>query len=179
MSAIESDEAWLKALQDRHGADLYRFAASRGLDSRDVEEVVSDAWQAAYEHRLDGLQPRNGWRAYLFGIVRHKATDRSRSLRLWYRSLFDLPEDLVAFDRGVDTPALWDDLVVELRKLPERERLCVVLPAYDFADAEIAVMIGVTVDNVRTIRSRTSAKLRAAYRANRRPVASRAGRGAR
>ena len=94
---LERTQAYLKALLRRQAPDtvlteaweqfyrvyselIRRFIVARGLRGADVEDCVQDVWTEVAKRLADFRRPRNrpGLRAWLYTLVRSKATDLIR-----------------------------------------------------------------------------------------------------
>lgn len=89
-------------------------ALGASASREDVEEVVSDAFLALWEHRA-ALDPAQGVKSYLSAIARNKATDRLRAAR---------PAPLPLADWEAE-PGPGPEELVERHMFAERLRLAV------------------------------------------------------
>lgn len=90
--SLDAFEALMCAHQDR----LYRFVLVRGASAADAEEIVQDAFLAAWRH-LDSYRERWRFSTWLYSIARRKASGCGHEY-------VELPEALVAADQG---PEAW------------------------------------------------------------------------
>ena len=81
---LDSAEAFVRRVNDEHGAALYGWAARRLGDRSDAEEAVAESMVKAWRS-YDQFDPSKGTeKAWLFAILRNTAADvhRSRSRHL-------------------------------------------------------------------------------------------------
>ena len=71
----QGDESAFDQLVNRHHGALIRMAMVYVADREVAEEVVQDTWMAVIES-LDRFEGRSSLRAWIFGIMIHKAKDR-------------------------------------------------------------------------------------------------------
>lgn len=139
-------------LVERHAPALRRAVRAILLDEEETDDAVQDgvlqAWRAA--ERYDPSRPFRPW---LMRIVVNAALDARR--RRLVRRTEALGETHAAPgvlpDRAADHALLHERLRAALARLPERQRIAVVL--YDvegYAHAEIAQVLGVPEGTVRS-----------------------------
>ena len=115
------------ALYDRYAAQLYRYACRR-VGPAAAEDVVAEAFLAAFRRRRSYDPSRPEARPWLFGILTRELGRHARAERAHYRTLArsvpatgeDGPADLIA-DR-VSAGAARPRLVAALAALPARGR---------------------------------------------------------
>ncbi|MBY6436515.1 RNA polymerase sigma factor [Rhodococcus kroppenstedtii] len=128
-AAVLGDRAAFETLVRTHGPAMYRFARNMVRDDGLAEEIVQDAFVAAWKS-LEHYRSESALRTWLFGIVNHKAIDATR--RRVPRPAEDwLFEDAVGDAVAADDPAsvaTGSDFLVALRRalsdLPEVQRSC-------------------------------------------------------
>lgn len=139
-------------LVERHAPALRRAARAVLLDEDETDDAVQDgvlhAWQAV--ERYDASRPFRPW---LMRIVVNAALDaRRRRVVRRTEALGDAhAAQGVLPDRATDHALLHERLRTALGRLPERQRIAVVL--YDvegYAHAEIAQVLGVPEGTVRS-----------------------------
>jgi len=74
------DREAFEALVHRHGPSLHRYARRMLLDEGDVQEVVQDAFVAAWRD-IEHYRGQSSVRTWLFAIAAYKAIDRARKAR--------------------------------------------------------------------------------------------------
>ena len=123
-------------LFENHGGAIYRFAAVLVRHHQDAEDVVQDTFLKLFRHLESGGDTRN-IRGWLFTVAAHAARDRQRARRRW------IPW-LPAHEPSVQPPELPDEdgrlkhARESLRRLPERDRLLLLLRAQGLSYREIA-----------------------------------------
>ncbi|XRQ09546.1 SigE family RNA polymerase sigma factor [Actinomadura welshii] len=148
-----------RAYVAERGAVLLRAATQLTSDRADAEDLLQAALAKTYL-AWDRIQDR----AAVDGYVRRAMVNTQIS---WWRRR---KLDVYPTDRLPDRPAaddharraeLRDALGRALRRLPERQRLAVMLRYYeDMSEPEIAEILGVTVGTVKSTVSRAMTKLR-------------------
>jgi RNA polymerase sigma-70 factor (ECF subfamily) len=124
------------ALFETHGGAVYRFAAVLVRHHQDAEDVVQETFLKLLRHLQSGGELTNV-RGWIFTVAAHAARDRQRGRARW------IPW-LPAHDRRVSPPVLPDEdgrlkaAREALRRLPERDRLLLVLRAQGLSYLEIA-----------------------------------------
>jgi RNA polymerase sigma-70 factor (ECF subfamily) len=164
--ASRAEPARFSVLYDRYATQLYRFAYRRvGPDT--AEDVVAEAFLAAFRHRrrYDPQQPNA--RAWLFGILVRELAQHHRREQARYRALAkapaegpaDGPADRVAAEVGAR--ALRGLLANALAELADGDRDVLLLLAWgDLSYAEVAEAIGIPVGTVRSRMHRARRQLR-------------------
>ena len=155
---VSSDELAAR-LFDEHADRLFGLACLLLRDRGEAEDVVQEAFLRLQLHARSVREPGREV-AYLRSIVLNLARSRLRRRRLagWRRPLpapaAGGPEEVVE---------LRDEqrrIVVALRRLPGRQRACLVLRYYDdLSDAEIGEALGIKTTSVRTHLRRGKAAL--------------------
>jgi RNA polymerase sigma-70 factor (sigma-E family) len=146
-------------LFDEHADRLVGLACLLLRDRADAEDVVQEAFLRLQGHArsIDGAGREA---AYLRSIVLNLARSRLRRRRLaaWKR-----PPPVVAGAGPDEVVELRDEqrrIVEALRRLPARQRECLVLRYFgELSDGEIAETLGVSVASVRTHVQRGKASL--------------------
>jgi RNA polymerase sigma-70 factor (ECF subfamily) len=144
--------------------DVYAYASSLLRDRVAAEEVTATAFERAYRKRSHFDRERGEPRAWLFGIARNAALDELRR-RGRHSELAAEPEDLAAATVEEGAAASERRLAVSaaLATLEPRERELVALKFFaGLANAEIAVVVGISESNVGTKLHRAVTKLREA-----------------
>ncbi len=143
----------LRAAFDLHYAALIRLCLALGEQPGDAEDIVQEAYVRAAPS-LEQLQP-GVVRAYLRRTALNIRHDRQRRV-----ARFRLPHGRDAIDHaGVidQREVLWD----ALRRLPDRQRACLVLRFYeDLPEREVADVLGCSVGTVKSHTHRGLARLR-------------------
>jgi RNA polymerase sigma-70 factor (ECF subfamily) len=146
-------------LFDEHADRLVGLACLLLRDRADAEDVVQEAFLRLQRHSST-IQSAAREAAYLRSIVLNLARSRLRRRRL---AMWKRPPPLVAGAGTEEVVELRDEqrrIVDALRRLPARQRECLVLRYYgDLPDSEIAETLGLSVTSVRTHMQRGKASL--------------------
>jgi len=143
-------------LYDRHASALHRYAARR-LGTEAAEDVVAEAFLAAFRarHRYD--QSRPDALPWLFGILTREVSRRRRTERNHYRLLAATPPDLPQAGPADDVAAAVTaraarvPLARALAELKPADRDVLLLVAWaDLTYQEVADALGVPVGTVRS-----------------------------
>ena len=137
----KGDTPALGILYRRHAAFAINLAARIEGSSRDIEDIVHDAFLRAFE-RLNDLTDRAAFRSWLGAIVVHAVRSRMRRARLM--SLLGMgkssePVDLDAIasaDASPHTRAQIAQIYALLRKLPTDDRIAWTLRAFEGHDLD-------------------------------------------
>ena len=162
-SARSGDQLDFDALYRSARDDLFAYAATLLRDRAAAEDVTSLAFERAYRRRR-GFQPERGSaRAWLFGIARNAALDelrrRKRAATMETEPAADAPGPDDEAERALRRAALR----VALQSLAPRDRELIALKFHAGLDnAELAVVLGVSVSNAGTLLHRAVQKLRKA-----------------
>ena len=125
-----------RELFESHGGAIYRFAAVLVRHHQDAEDIVQEAFLKLVRHLESGGDTRN-IRGWLFTVAAHAARDRQRARRRW------IPW-LPAHEPRMEPASLPDEdgrlkqAREALGRLPERDRLLLVLRAQGLSYREIA-----------------------------------------
>lgn len=150
------DERGFQDMVRAYSSDLYRFAYWLCRDKWQAQDLVQDAFSAAWKARAD-LRDVNAHKSWLFSILRN---EHARSFQ---RKRLDV-EDTELEELNVAVPALGQERV-ELENLllalPESYREPLMLQVLGgFSGREIADMMGITEQNVMMRLSRARQALR-------------------
>lgn len=136
----------------RYAAQARRVARAVLGHAEDADDAAQDGFLAALRHlgRYDPLRPFGPW---LMRIVANAATDRLRRRRV--RAAEPIPQAMAAPDappdREADRRAFHEALRRALARLPERQRIAVVLfDVEGYTHGEIAEVLGIPVGTVRS-----------------------------
>lgn len=166
------DTELFAVLYDRYAAQLYRFAYRR-VGPEAAEDVVAEAFLAAFQqrHRYDVSRPDA--RPWLFGILTKEISRRRRGEQARYRALAralgQVPEEATVdshADRvaaGVSARAARASLAAALSKLSAGDRDVLLLIAWgELTYDEVARALGIPVGTVRSRLNRARRKTRVA-----------------
>jgi len=143
-------------LYDRHATALHRYAARR-LGAEAAEDVVAEAFLAAFRvrHRYDASRPDA--RPWLLGILTREVSRRRRAESRHYRLLAAAPPDLPHAGHADDVAAAVTahaaraPLATALATLKPADRDVLLLVAWaDLTYQEVADALGVPVGTVRS-----------------------------
>jgi RNA polymerase sigma factor (sigma-70 family) len=143
--------------------DVYAYVASLLRDRAAAEEVTAAAFERAYRKRRRFDRRRGEPRAWLFGIARNAALDELRR-RGRQAELAADPEDLAAaVGESAEQSARRLAVAAALATLEPRERELIALKFFaGLANAEIAIVLGLSESNAGTKLHRAITKLREA-----------------
>lgn len=153
-------------LYDRHGPDIYRYAARRAGEFA-AEDVMAETFLIAFESRQGFDGPAEAVRPWLFGIAtnllrRHHRAE-ARMLRALARSgpaeTFD---GMDAVEANLDAAGNTARIGRALRALAPIDREAILLYVWaDLSYEDIAAATGVPLGTVRSRINRARSKLRA------------------
>lgn len=153
-------------LYDRHGPDVYRYAARRAGDFV-AEDVMSETFLIAFEGRFDFVGPAGAVRPWLFGIATNLLRRHHRAEARVLRALVKLggrieePDLLGAVDDRLDAPGNQARIGRALQDLPAIDRDAILLLVWaGLSYEDIATATGVPVGTVRSRINRARRKLR-------------------
>ena len=143
---MEGTSEAARALFETHGGAVYRFAAVLVRHHQDAEDVVQETFLKLLHHLESGgeLSNERGW---IFTVAAHAARDRQRGRARWMAWL-------PVHDGRVSPPVLPDEdgrlksAREALRRLPERDRLLLVLRAQGLSYRDIAAAAGLNSASV-------------------------------
>ena len=130
-----------RELFQAHGGAVYRFAAVLVRHHQDAEDVVQETFLKLLRH-LEARGDTSNVRGWLFTVAAHAARDRQRRRMRW------IPWHST-HDRQLPPPVLPDEdgrlksARDALRRLPERDRLLLVLRAQGLSYRDIAKATGI------------------------------------
>ena len=147
--------------------DLYRIAFSNLKNQHDASDAVSDAVLEAYSS-IKNLRDENAFKAWFIKILTVKIKNKQKDYikRNNYQVEIDDLDSSVSSDNveqgrqsGIDYNGL--ELMEEFKKLNEDERLVLSLGiVYGYKSEEIAGIVGMSANTVRSKTARAKIKLR-------------------
>ncbi|WP_394249065.1 RNA polymerase sigma factor [Arthrobacter pityocampae] len=153
-------------LYDRHGPDIYRYAARRAGDFV-AEDVMSETFLIAFERRFDFVGPAGAVRPWLFGIATNLLRRHHRAEERVLRALAKLggrveePDLLGAVNDRLDAPGTQARIGRALQELPAIDRDAILLLVWaGLSYEDIATATGVPLGTVRSRINRARRKLR-------------------
>ncbi len=154
--AKNGDSAAFGKLYTQYAEQLYRFALYTLKNSHDAEDAVQNAAVIAYR-KIRDLKKDGSFKSWFFKILYTECMktagekSRRREIPLEDMSVY---EEQPAEECAFDIPLL-------LSSLSEKEKAVVVLAVFeDYNSKEIASVLGMKAGSVRSILSRSLAKLR-------------------
>ena len=133
-------------LFESHGGAIYRFAAVLVRHHQDAEDVVQETFLKLFRHLDSGGDTRN-IRGWLFTVAAHAARDRQRARRRWIPWL-PVHEPHVQPASMRDEDGRLKQARAALGRLPERDRLLLLLRAQGLSYREIADAAGIRPGSV-------------------------------
>lgn len=153
----------------RYRDRIVSYCARRLDDRNDAEDAASAIFVAALRGLpdfCDDESSTDSFRSWLFTIAHNEVAMRwRRRSRHPEQSLDGATKSLTNAQSPEDHAILADGqrrLVVAMRDLPQREREVLELRIADLQTEEIATILGISTQNVRTVQSRAIARLRIA-----------------
>ena len=142
-----------------HRLSLVRLASLLLHDLGDAEEVVQDAFVAAYK-RWDRVREPERALAYLRSAVLNGARSRLRHRGVVARWTLPSAGRAPAVEDAVVVDEQRERIIVALQTLPTRQRECLVLRYYlELSESEIAATLGISAGSVKTHSHRALATL--------------------
>jgi len=147
------DREAFEVIVHRHGPAMYRYARRMLTDHGATEEVVQDAFVAAWRG-MDTYRGESTLRTWLFSLTAHKAIDHRRKARarpIDDQLLLVLPADDHAGPLAELTQAeLLAALEAALAELPQRQRACWILREIEgLTHAEIGQVLNLSDGAIR------------------------------
>ena len=164
--ALRGDPEAFAELVRAHLRSAQGIALAALGDPADAEDVVQEAFIVALE-RLEDCRDPSRFAAWLFRIVRNRAHNHRRYLKLRETAALDAPAALAATSRedparDFERSQLRDVLAAALQDLPEVQREIVVLHDMNgWKHREIADVLGIPEGTVRAHLSYARRALRA------------------
>jgi RNA polymerase sigma-70 factor (ECF subfamily) len=164
LHARQSPEAF-EPLYTRHFTAINTYCFNKLGDQAEADDATSSIFAKAY-FALDSFDHQRGvFPAWLFRIARNEVIDRQRHRsrhKLWP---LDWLWHWVSPEPSPEEVAIESDARTRVRSLlatlPKREREVLELDTDELDTDQIAAVLGVTAQNVRSIRSRAYGRLRA------------------
>lgn len=143
---------------------VIRNFARESLSESDIDEICADVFFKLWQHR-ENLDPSFGLRPYLSAAARNAVKNRFRSDKTQAFSGGDISELEIADDLRVEEQAelnrAVDCLNEGLKELSSRDReIFLMFYFYGEKSSEIAAKTGLAEGSVRSVLSRTRAKLK-------------------
>jgi RNA polymerase sigma factor (sigma-70 family) len=155
---LSDDRAALAVLYERDYARLVRFAALMVGNVGDAEEIVQDAFVAAYRS-LWRLRDQDKLGAYVMRSVINGCRGLLRRNR--HGSHQVISEGMAGPEQSLSSVAIRRDMVAVLAKLPQRQREVMFLRYYlDQSEERIAWAMGITRGAVKTHAARAAGNIR-------------------
>lgn len=168
------DPAALRRVVTGHARRLYRTARGMGFSATDAEDLTQDVFVTFLE-TLDRFEGRSRVGTWLFGILHHKAQERRRAHAR--EDPTDAGDEVFDADFNADgswrTPPVPADRLVGaaqtavalrecLAALPDQQREVFQLrQVEELSAAEVAQMVGCTINHVGVLLHRARVRLRA------------------
>ena len=153
-----------EALYLRYLDPIIAYCSYRLANRAEAEDAASAVFVKAL-HGLPGFRHRDGsFRTWLFRIAHNEVADRLKYRSRHPEAPLDRLIDAASPERAPEEYAIASDghgrIRALLRSLPPRERAVLELRAADLATGEIADVLGITEQNVRTAQCRAIARMR-------------------
>jgi RNA polymerase sigma-70 factor (ECF subfamily) len=158
----DDNEAAFRALVERHVDRAYGLALRLLKNVADAEDVSQEAFVKVWINRHDWEFGRAKFTTWLYRVVVNRCIDLRRRPRS--EGLDDVPEPADEADDAVATihkRELTGRIDAAMARLPQQQRVAVLLSYYDdLSNAEIAEIMGRTVDSVESLLKRGRRALR-------------------
>ncbi|MGP4102715.1 RNA polymerase sigma factor [Nonomuraea sp. KM90] len=152
-------------LFDRHAPLLHRYVARR-LGPAEAEDVVADAFLAAFQHRAEYDRTRTDARPWLYGITSNLIGKRRRAETALYRAYIRSgvhPAVATAVEDGVNTLAVNRPLARALLALKPADRDVLLLVAWaELNYREVAEALAIPAGTVASRLNRARLQIREA-----------------
>jgi RNA polymerase sigma-70 factor (ECF subfamily) len=139
------DQRGFESMVRTHSSDLYRFAYWLSRDKHLAQDLVQEAFSAAWK-AFDSLRDKEAAKPWLFSILRNEYA------RSFQRKRLDIQDGVELEELSVSVPAEGQERVeLEnlLQALPENYREPLMLQVLGgFSGREIAQMLNITEQNV-------------------------------
>ncbi len=139
------DQRGFESMVRTHSSDLYRFAYWLSRDKHLAQDLVQEAFSAAWK-AFDSLREKEAAKPWLFSILRNEYA------RSFQRKRLDIQDGVELEELSVSVPAEGQERVeLEnlLQALPENYREPLMLQVLGgFSGREIAQMLNITEQNV-------------------------------
>jgi RNA polymerase sigma-70 factor, ECF subfamily len=158
-------------LFDRHATAIYRYVARR-LGSDAADDLASEVFLIAFQHRGRYDQAQPDARPWLYGIATNLISRRRRDEVRFFRALARVAEHPAAepladrVTQRVDAEAVTGRLAAALASLPGSYRDTLLLIASGLSQQEAARALAVPAGTVASRLARARARLRAALTAD-------------
>jgi RNA polymerase sigma-70 factor (ECF subfamily) len=164
-SASQGDKDAFAILVGRHVNALYHYALRLSLSPASAEDLVQDAWLAAWQHAARFDRARAKVSTWLHRIVHNKFVDHMRKAHSTSNdeALSTAADTYNAEDVFADSQAhkLLDALVTEL---PQNQRAAIVLSyVQGFSNREVAQIMSIRLRAAESLLARARATLRTAF----------------
>ena len=167
------DELAFEAIFERYSQTIYNYVLRLVGDRDEAEDLTAETFIKAFR-RLDSLADQDKVLSWLYRIATNTCLDAMRRRKVvrwmnWEEFVLRFMPKLAASD-DPERDALRQEQAEQVRsvlaKLPEKQRICLVLFEYDgLSYAEIAQVIGTTPGTVKTLLFRARERFRRHYKA--------------
>jgi RNA polymerase sigma factor (sigma-70 family) len=145
----EGSPAAFEALCELHYRPILKYCRGMLRSRQDAEDAVQETFLSAYKHLVGGDRPSH-LRAWLYAIARNHCLMRLRRRKGEGGAAVDVPSrDLL---QEVEERSDFDQLITDLRELPEEQREALVLfELGDLPQAHIAERLGCDATRVKSL----------------------------
>lgn len=168
-ATARGEERAFRRLVERHAGKARALALRLSRNDADADDLVQEAFTRAYERagkwRSEGIK----FSTWLYRVVVNLAADEGRKRSVRRATPLDEAPEPVADARGADETMERDQRARALRRaiaaLPDRQREAVALTyGSGLPNAEVAAILGVTIEAVEAALTRARAALKAEMR---------------
>src|SRR5215510_8522787 len=166
------DEAAFRLLVERHIDRAYAIALRIVGNAADAEDVVQDTMLKVWTHRGQWQHGRAKFSTWLYRVVSNRCIDLRRKPRTEnVDTVPDVADKQPDASSIIERNEVTDLLEAALRRLPEQQRIAVILSYHEsMSNGEIAEVVDTTVSAVESLLKRGRQQLRELLRRHERDI---------
>lgn len=173
LERIRCDDAdAYRLLVEKHVDGAYGLAFRFLNNAADAEDVVQDAFVKTWlgRHRWEGGRAK--FSTWLYRVIVNRCIDLKRLPRSdWIEDVDEPSDGGEDTESGLNRREVYGKLEDALQRLPDQQRIAVVLSYYeDLGNAEIAEVMGTTIAAVESLLKRSRQKLHQMLRRSEREI---------
>ncbi len=160
------DTAQFGVLYDRYIEPIYRFVYIKTHEKETAEELTGDIFLKAFDRIASYRAGNRGFRAWLYGIARHRVIDYYRRKRstVSIEDAWDIPAQDGTVQETTDARLQFERLQECMAFLSQNERDILMLRVWeDMTHREIAAVLGKREAAVKKMFSRAVQKLKVIF----------------
>jgi RNA polymerase sigma-70 factor (ECF subfamily) len=157
-AALNGNQGAYKLLYERHVDALFGFLMQFETERVQVSDWVQLSFIKAFQ-KLDQFMGKSSFKTWLYRIALNEMRQSKRKMRLHFESLEGLDEVNILEESFQLSD--WITLKAIIKKLPERERLVLLMYEIEgFTHEEIALLLEINPNTSRSILYRTKQQLK-------------------